>query len=359
MNKKYNGALDFWKFVFCLVILVFHIGEAYGGKKGYILEWGRYAVEVFFIISGYFMCVSATKAEERQADISLGKETFGFILHKIKRILPAYLFCYVLGIGVWFVESGQYIFQESGLLGLFIKTVKMLPNFLLLFMSGVQGTKVVMITWYISAMLIAMLVIYPLLRKYKDMYTLVVAPVTALLISGYFYNVSGYNGFDAYDGVITHGILRAVVGINIGCLAYMLAEYMKTKDYSKSVRILLACAEIGLYLLTIFMMHNGGKKCVFYNNILILFAVAITASKQSAVSKWFDNKVSRFLGEASLYIYLCQSPARVAVRYVFPDISYGTAFLYIGVLTIALAALGMVIVKAVSTAVGKKKQLAK
>ena len=63
MNKKYNGALDFWKFVFCLVILVFHVGEVYGGKHGYLLEWGRYAVEMFFIVSGYFMCVSAAKAE--------------------------------------------------------------------------------------------------------------------------------------------------------------------------------------------------------------------------------------------------------------------------------------------------------
>jgi len=40
MNKKYNGALDFWKFVFCLVILVFHVGEVYGGKHGYLLEFG-------------------------------------------------------------------------------------------------------------------------------------------------------------------------------------------------------------------------------------------------------------------------------------------------------------------------------
>ena len=188
MNKKYNGALDFWKFVFCLVILVFHVGEVYGGKHGYLLEWGRYAVEMFFIVSGYFMCVSAAKAEERHTGISLGKETFGFALHKIRRILPAYLYCYALGLCVWFVEVGRYVYLKEGIIGLFIAIVKMIPNFLLLSMSGVQGTQVVMITWYISAMLIAMLVIYPLLRKYKDTYTLIIAPVTALLISGYFYN---------------------------------------------------------------------------------------------------------------------------------------------------------------------------
>ena len=92
MNKKYNGALDFWKFVFCLVILVFHVGEVYGGKHGYLLEWGRYAVEMFFIVSGYFMCVSAAKAEERHTGISLGKETrYLFHIHRNMTFLTGFL----------------------------------------------------------------------------------------------------------------------------------------------------------------------------------------------------------------------------------------------------------------------------
>lgn len=357
MNKKYNGALDFWKFVFCLVILVFHVGEVYGGKHGYLLEWGRYAVEMFFIVSGYFMCVSAAKAEERHTDISLGKETFGFVLHKIRRILPAYLYCYALGLCVWFVEVGRYVYLKEGIIGLFIAIVKMIPNFLLLSMSGVQGTQVVMITWYISAMLIAMLVIYPLLRKYKDTYTLIIAPVTALLISGYFYNTVGYNGFTKFEGVITHGILRAFIGLNIGCLVYMFAEYLKKKEFRPAAKRLLGIAELLLYLLVIFMMHNGGKTCVFYNNILLLFAISITASKQSAISGVFDNKVSKFLGEMSLFIYLCQSPARATVRYIFPDVSYWTGFAYIVGLTFVSVVFGMILIHWITRMNRQKTQL--
>ena len=242
-------------------------------------------------------------------------------------------------------------------IGLFIAIVKMIPNFLLLSMSGVQGTQVVMITWYISAMLIAMLVIYPLLRKYKDTYTLIIAPVTALLISGYFYNTVGYNGFTKFEGVITHGILRAFVGLNIGCLVYMFAEYLKKKEFRPSVKRLLGIAELLLYLLAIFMMHDGGKTCVFYNNILLLFAISITASKQSAISGVFDNKVSKFLGEMSLFIYLCQSPARATVRYIFPDVSYWTGFAYIVGLTFVSVAFGMILIHWIARMNRQKTQL--
>lgn len=196
-----------------------------------------------------------------------------------------------------------------------------------------------------------------IITKYKDTYTLIIAPVTALLISGYFYNTVGYNGFTKFEGVITHGILRAFVGLNIGCLVYMFAEYLKKKEFRSSVKRLLGIAELLLYLLAIFMMHEGGKTCVFYNNILLLFAISITASKQSAISGVFDNKVSKFLGEMSLFIYLCQSPARATVRYIFPDVSYWTGFAYIVGLTFVSVAFGMILIHWIARMNRQKTQL--
>lgn len=45
-QKIYNGVIDWWKLVFCLVILVMHVGE-YFSEGFYLLEWGGYAVEFF------------------------------------------------------------------------------------------------------------------------------------------------------------------------------------------------------------------------------------------------------------------------------------------------------------------------
>ena len=344
MNKKYNGELDFWKFAFCLAILFFHIGETFAGKN-YFMKSGKFAVEMFFIVSGYFMCISAKKAEEKYSDISLGRETAGFIISKVKRILPVYLYCYAVGVVVWFFKTGVGIYDHGGLAKLFLAVVKMLPNFLLISMSGIGGTQVMGLTWYISAMLIAMLAVYPLLRKYKDSYTMIIAPLMALLIAGYFYKVAGYKGFKSMDGIICHGILRALIGINIGCVVYVLTEHMKQIDYSKAKKVWLAVGELISYAIVFYLLSGNDGKCVYYTNLLLIPAIAIAASKQSAISTLFDNKLSKFLGSMSLYIYLCQSPGRILIKYLYPKISYRQGVLYVVSLTLALALVGMAVVK--------------
>jgi peptidoglycan/LPS O-acetylase OafA/YrhL len=160
-------------------------------------------------------------------------------------------------------------------------------------------------------------------------------------------NVTGFNGYDKFDTLITQGMLRAIVGINIGCVVYMLSEYMKTAEYTKTVRVLLAAAEFVLYILVIINMDIGDKDCVAVNNIMLVFAVAITASGQSATAHLFNNGISRFLGSASLYVYLCQSPARQIIYKRLPDISYGKAGAYIITLTAVFTAVGMICVSLV------------
>ena len=39
-KKVYNGVIDWWKIVFCLIIVVMHVGEYYHGDS-FIFIWGR------------------------------------------------------------------------------------------------------------------------------------------------------------------------------------------------------------------------------------------------------------------------------------------------------------------------------
>jgi peptidoglycan/LPS O-acetylase OafA/YrhL len=103
----------------------------------------------------------------------------------------------------------------------------------------------------------------------------------------------------------------------------------------------LAVAELGLYALVITNMQIGNKGCAFVNSILLVFAIGISASRKSVISPIFDNQISKFLGTFSLYIYLCQSPARQIIYNMYPDILYGKAYMYIFTLTMILAVLGM------------------
>ena len=96
-SQKRNGAIDFWKFVFCMIIAIYH-GRYMGGSVPYALfkDGGYLAVEFFFLVSGFLMAKSAKRAEETSR-LQLGTETAQFIWHKAKIILPYFIFAYIVG----------------------------------------------------------------------------------------------------------------------------------------------------------------------------------------------------------------------------------------------------------------------
>jgi peptidoglycan/LPS O-acetylase OafA/YrhL len=347
-NSRYNGALDWWKFVFCIIIVIFHAGIYYGGDK-YLFSQGRFGVEFFFVVSGYLMCVSSDKNEKINDGISLGKETFSFVLHKLKRILPAYLLCFILRFCVWLNYEGLEYMRTESVEDFIYKCIYMLPCLMLLNMSGVKCMVLMYISWYISAMLIAMLVIYPLNRKYKDSYRMIVAPLSVLLLSGYMYNVGDSTAIAKYEIIMTTGLIRAFIGLNIGCLAFEFSNYLRKCNLSEFKRWILGAVELILYMTIIAMLHYGGESGVYIINILLLGAVTITTSQCSPVAGVFNNSICKFLGEASLYIYLFQAPVKAVVYYEYPYLSFKTGCIYIFVATFIVAGIAMICVKLYET----------
>ena len=63
------GSIDLLKFLLAICIVILHSGQTYGGDS-YHLNMGGIAVEMFFIISGCLMCMSAEKAERKAAGAS-------------------------------------------------------------------------------------------------------------------------------------------------------------------------------------------------------------------------------------------------------------------------------------------------
>ena len=71
-KKVYNGVIDWWKIVFCLIIVVMHVGEYYHGDS-FIFIWGRYGVEFFFIVSGFFMAAHVMRLDGEQIVAAIEK----------------------------------------------------------------------------------------------------------------------------------------------------------------------------------------------------------------------------------------------------------------------------------------------
>ena len=67
-ESKKNGAIDFWKFAFSIMIVLFHSYYFANNEDGAIFREGRIAVEFFFIVSGFFMAKSAVSKPKLQSN---------------------------------------------------------------------------------------------------------------------------------------------------------------------------------------------------------------------------------------------------------------------------------------------------
>ena len=100
MAKARNGKIEWMRFVFSILIVLFHINlEIWGGKQTFgdyfsLSGRGRIGVEFFFVVSGYLMAATAFRNQKKAG--SLGKETVQFMTKKIYGIWPWHLVAFTL-----------------------------------------------------------------------------------------------------------------------------------------------------------------------------------------------------------------------------------------------------------------------
>ena len=155
---------------------------------------------------------------EHKSD-KLGQDTFRFVVRKISRLFPYYIFAYIIS----FIY--QYAFQNIAYtpIGLLKKMAKSIVPFFFLNLSGLDGYEVVGATWYLSAMIIAMMLIYPLLLKNKNYFLWVFSPLVAVLGYGFIRKHDGAFLTTVWNGFCYAGIVRALAGLCLGACVYLAA----------------------------------------------------------------------------------------------------------------------------------------
>lgn len=320
MNKKVkSGKIEFYRFVFCMAVLFFHIGKYMRGEpslsEGIHPEWfphGSMGVEYFFLISGYFMARSIyQKVLKDNGNVisgeELSKESLNFVLHKYLRILPEHIPAFALTFAVYCVVKHRTIF---GTVETFLANI---PSMFLIQMTGINISSALHIEWYISCMLIVMLLLYPVCRKHYYMVTRVYGPLLAALILGYMcFTTGAMTGVMKWMGVAYKSLFRAFVDIILGMTCFEAAKYLKQKIEGKPVlwHKVVMVVEIIFFLASIgFIMMTFDKKYEFHTLAVLMVLVIIAGSGVSYGDEWFNNRFCYFLGNISLPVYLCQLPA--------------------------------------------------
>lgn len=165
-------------------------------------------------------------------------------------------------------------------------------------------------------MLIAMMIIYPICKKFYYTFTRYFAPLSAILILGWLtYTQSNLTSPHTWLGLCFTGLLRAVAEISLGATCFEISRYIQSIDLAKGKKILLTLLEIGTFvIICLYIVSDLSKKYDAIIAMLLFVLVFLAFSGVSYGSGLFNNKLCYFLGKTSLPIYLSHSAAIYIVR---------------------------------------------
>ena len=254
---KRNGEIEFLRFVFSVIIVLHHSKYIVGSKNSIFLA-GSFAVEFFFIVSGYLMMNTIDKAERNEEKkTEVGKETFNFIIGKIKSLYPEAIIAWI--IGIFFIS---YV-KRSSLFEILSLMADSFFEVIFLQMSGLGATTINGVVWYISSLILCMAILYPLIRRYKDMMIYVVLPLLIFFLLGYLCMQYDHpRSPNKWIGITYKGNIRAFAEISLGVVFWQVTKWLSNISFSKLGRILVTGFKWGLYIIIIYYMYRceAGKR---------------------------------------------------------------------------------------------------
>ncbi len=101
VKNKRNGVIELMRFLMVIPIVLGHTKEFLSDK---IVTRGYLGVEFFFVVSGYLMMASLSRKKGEEIK-DLGKETWSFVVHKWKALMPNYLVAFIVAaVGMFVVQ---------------------------------------------------------------------------------------------------------------------------------------------------------------------------------------------------------------------------------------------------------------
>jgi hypothetical protein len=263
------------------------------------------------------------------------------MVNKVKGILPYHVIAFV------FTFLVTIYVQKLNIKGIVILAVKALPNFFLIQMAGIEGIWINEVEWYLSAMLIAIFIIYPICKKNYSLFVNVIAPIGGLLLIGYVSKTYGsLIGIDVWTPIGYKAVLRAVAEIALGTVTFELCRKLRKIKLSQIQKIFLTIIELFCYLVTLAFIVSTAME-YFETYILFILAIAVTISFSGITygAQFFNKTVFYLLGKLSLPVYLCQIAGVLIVPVAFREFKVSQQIIAIVFITMVLAIICMVLGK--------------
>lgn len=296
-KSKHNGIVGLWKFIFVLVIVVFHVHQF--GEKGVnpFFSAGYIAVEFFFVVSGFYFAKSLlTKKEENVS--SIGKQDAKMILEKIKKLAPYIIVAFIINIII-------KIFSVHWTTDKWLNSIW---NLFLLQNFGFGNVRIMGELWYLSVMLLVMYIMYPFLKKYKDNFLLIVSPVISILTLGYIGHFIGNLdvSFRPWGNYISLGFIRGLGEMCLGFTIYGIHESLKNTNYTVLGKKLLTFIQHFLLIMVLLVITfiKDASRYDFIMLLMIAIAVLIMTSQKTYDYNVLTNRFTNYLEQLSMPIFI-------------------------------------------------------
>lgn len=339
-ESTYNYAIDFWKLFFALMVVAYH--KAITDKFGGIFQGGYIAVDFFFMVSGYFMVHTFMRRQNSDEKICVGIKTVEFIRRKFISIYP-----YII-----LSAFGSFIISCRGVsTGSLISNVKrLIMEILLLNMTGFSEG-VMYVNWYISGLLLTLIILVPLLYYLKKDYICMLSPLLSILIYGWISQNIGYvRGSESeFFGVLRLGVWRGIAGVAAGSFCWYLADKLSEIRLNKLGKMIIS---IGIGISIIIIVSNAifypCSQQDFISIMCIAFLCIAIFSKQSLFYNLYNYKISACLREWSTSIFFMAGLGSSIACYMVVNLKIDSAvhkslLWYLG--SISAAGFGMLFVK--------------
>ena len=307
MRTRESG-IDVIKFFLSIVILLYHWGLGFGG--GYL------AVEGFFMISGFLMLRSLCKRQAQDGPDGTAR----FLLRKYGALFLPLLFSALLGF--WIYES---LIEQRTLLEMAKNLPLLLYEIFPMQVAGLPAMHTTGVSWYVSAMLLAMAILHPLAKRDPRRFSFTVAPLIALL--GYGLIAVGCGQLDApntrlLSGLVSSGLVRALAGISAGGLLFALCPTEQQGARSAPSRILFTALELGGWAFIAWAMNAKGvaRGPMDFVTMAALFGVLYVAlSKRSVFALLLHHRWTAVLAACSTYTFLNHYAWVQYLRRAYPE----------------------------------------
>lgn len=339
--RQRNGIVECWRLLFTWFVLMLHSAYVSNGADA-MFKGGWIGVEFFFLLSGYLMAKQESTLIPADGPTTVGRDTLRFILQKIKRLMPYYTFALIINFIVWSIPFGGFSRRYVG------RAISGLLNYIFAYSAGFRNEDFFYLgySWYISAMVLSMLLLFPLLRRNRTMFYCVYAPLITVFGMGLFAFLYRKLGYVTSGGwVLSNGILRASFNLCLGCLSYALSEKLKQYQFTR----------LGAHLLSVVLLLGtviGSYRIIFLQAdhindflLVLLFAlmIAIAFSEKSSISFSFRPSVGNLIGNFSYAVFITSNCWSYLIARLFPDWTYQKAVAVYVVLALLCACSCMLI----------------